>query len=200
MKAQAEIGLTPIRPSKFNKRKWLYLCSCGKQKEIDKYSVSSGTVRSCGCLYSRSRRSRNDYHGYAGKELYSIWQRMKRRCYNKRDNRYHCYGARGIKVCKEWRHSPEVFILWAKEHGWQLGLTIERINNDKGYSPNNCRFATHSEQIRNTSRNVHVTVHNETLIAKDACRKYKISWEAVKYRVHKLGMSYHDAFTKPKMK
>lgn len=80
--------------------------------------------------------------------LYSIWEHMKWRCYNAKSNRYHRYGLRGITVCEEWIRNPKEFINWGLRNGWKPGLTIDRINNDFGYSPDNCQFLTISENSK----------------------------------------------------
>lgn len=81
--------------------------------------------------------------------LHRIWQDMKTRCYNPKHESYKNYGGRGITVCEEWRKDFTAFYLWAIEHGYDKSLSIDRINNDGNYEPNNCRWATTKEQAKN---------------------------------------------------
>lgn len=86
------------------------------------------------------------------KRLRSVLANMKSRCYNRKIPEYHRYGGRGIKICKEWRESASSFVAWAVQNGYQEGLTIDRINNDSGYEPDNCRWVTNKENVRNSSK------------------------------------------------
>lgn len=93
-------------------------------------------------------------HGHAGTRLYTIWRDMRARCVNKNCKRYPDYGGRGITVCDEWRDNCVPFIEWARGNGYSEELTLDRRNNDKGYSPENCRWATRTEQTRNMRNNI----------------------------------------------
>ena len=103
----------------------------------------------------------NYKHGMKGTKLYSVWQSMKARCDNPKHFDYRHYGARGIAVCKAWRN-PESFFEWAFENGYEEGLTLDRIDNDKGYSPDNCRWTTRKEQTRNRRNSRIITFNGET--------------------------------------
>lgn len=93
---------------------------------------------------------KREYHGYRHHKLYSVWCAIKQRCYNSNNKHYANYGGRGIQMCDEWVYSAAWFIRWALDNGYREGLDIDRIDNNKGYSPENCRFTTRIENIKNT--------------------------------------------------
>lgn len=106
-------------------------------------------------------------HGLYGTRIYEIWRGMKKRCYLKSHTHYSNYGGRGIKVCDEWKQSVKSFNDWAVTHGYRDDLTIDRIDNDGDYCPDNCRWVTYKEQMRNTKRNHFLTVKGVTKTIKD---------------------------------
>lgn len=125
----------------------LYLCSCGKEFTAQVYNVSSGNTKSCGCLRRAVSTAMLTTHGMSDSIEQYTWKNMITRCTNKKSSSYKDYGARGITVCPEWRASFAVFY---KDMGNKpFGLTIERVDNDKGYSKDNCIWATHTAQNLN---------------------------------------------------
>jgi len=98
-------------------------------------------------------------HGLSKTRLYNVWCAMKERCNNPHNKSYQRYGARGITITPEWQNSFETFYAWAVENGYTDGLTIDRIDNNRGYSPDNCRWVTAAQQNRNYSRN-HLIAYN----------------------------------------
>ena len=123
----------------------LYLCpTCNGEFETDTTSVLSGKVKNC---YS----CRNIKHGDSGTKIYRMWVGIKHRCNSKKSDSYYRYGGRGIKVCSEWSDNYLTFKSWALDNGFSDELTIDRIDNDKGYYPENCRFTDYFTQSANKS-------------------------------------------------
>lgn len=116
--------------------------------------MRKGNTKSCGCLHNDSARIRFSKHGKSGTRLNAIWKAMNQRCSNPLDKNYDRYGGRGIFVCEEWRDSFQAFYEWAMANGYDENAptgqcTIDRIDNDKGYSPDNCRWVTMKTQRNN---------------------------------------------------
>lgn len=104
----------------------------------------------------------NIKHGKKGTRIYNIWIRMKVRCYNKNYDRYKDHGGRGIVMCDEWKHDFMTFYNWAMDNGYKEGLTIDRIDNDGNYEPNNCRWSTPKQQCNNRRTNIYLTYEGKT--------------------------------------
>lgn len=128
---------------------WLCLCDCGNTTRVKTSRLMSGNTSSCGCLKRESLSAIATVHGGSGTRLYKIWQNMKGRCLNPNDKSYRFYGARGIKICDEWLESFDAFRTWAIENGYSDSLTIDRIDVNGNYCPNNCRWATWDVQYAN---------------------------------------------------
>ncbi len=124
---------------------WSCLCECGNTVEVRSDHLRSGNTKSCGCLRSVT----NTKHGQSKHKLYGVWRGIKQRCYYPKHDSFKNYGARGITMCNEWRDSFKEFFEWSIKNGYAENLEIDRIDNDSGYSPENCRYITKSENCKN---------------------------------------------------
>lgn len=135
-------------PAKAVRVKWECLCDCGKNVNVEGQHLRGGLTTSCGCLQKEITSSMCKTHGLSNTRIYSIWTGMRARCNSALNKTYCYYGGRGISICSEWEN-PEKFYVWAVSHGYDENLEIDRLDNDKGYSPDNCRWVPHSENMQN---------------------------------------------------
>lgn len=133
--------------------RWLCRCSCGKDVVVIGQKLRNGRTRSCGCLSLDLKRKRSTIHGDSGTRLFRIWSGMLNRCLNEHNSGWKNYGGRGIGVCKEWSNSFVEFKSWSVSNGYKDELTIDRIDNDLGYAPWNCRWVSAKAQGRNKRTN-----------------------------------------------
>lgn len=116
------------------------------------------------------------------KQLSYAWVNMKQRCYNKKHPKYLDYGGRGITVCKEWINNKYCFVVWSLLNGFQLGLSLDRKNFNRGYTPQNCRWIALEEQLRNTRKNIFFLYNGERKCLSEWARLYGIPKETALYR------------------
>ena len=152
--------------SKYKKRYWKCKCDCGNYTIVCASQLLSGKTKSCGCLRKQIARENaiktHTTHHFTQTRLYDIWRSMKKRCYLKTHMHYSSYGARGIKICEEWKNDFISFYNWAMENGYRDDLTIDRIDVNGNYEPNNCRWATIKQQQNNKRNNIFLTYEGKT--------------------------------------
>lgn len=178
---------------------WKCRCDCGKEIVINGSNLNGGT-RSCGCLKKDANHARLYKGGFS--KLYSVWKMMHDRC-DKPDCKYYKnYGGRGIHVCDEWsgKDGYRNFRAWAESHGYADGLTLDRIDNDGDYKPENCRFATMREQSNNRRTNIVVEINGVKKTLTEWCREYNVPFSRVSVRYNKMGWSAEEALTTPRYK
>lgn len=185
------------KPSKRSiERMWLCRCECGNMKSANDARLKIGHVKSCGCFMSQRIRETQTTHGQTKTPLYAVWRGIKARCNNPRHKAYARYGGRGITVCEEWNNSFETFKDWAYANGYSQELSIDRIDNDKGYSPDNCRWADVYTQANNMSHNITFCYNGETHTVAEWARILNVGYGALKKRV-KEGWNVDDVVNKP---
>ena len=183
---------------KYHSSQWLCRCDCGNEVVVSRGNLIKGRARSCGCYKRDIQRDLHIKHGEYQSRLHNIWGDMKQRCGNKKNTNYHLYGERGITVCDEWIDDYETFRNWALNNGYSDELTLDRMDNDGMYCPDNCRWADHYTQMNNTRRTRHITYNNETHSISEWARKLGISKNTLYYRLSKNDTSLLEEYFKNK--
>lgn len=176
------------------KAKYKCKCDCGNTAVLYACNLVSGSTTSCGCFRSEKTRQLKLSHGQHGSRLYKCWQNMITRCENPNSNGYKNYGGRGISVCPEWKDF-DVFYAWAMSSGYSDGLTIERIDVNGGYAPENCTWADSFTQSRNRTDNRVIAYNGKTMIVTDWANETGINEATIRHRLNK-GWSVEDALTR----
>lgn len=169
-------GMVPYGKAKQNHYSWLFRCQCGTMCTKTVNSVKSGSTRSCGCLFRETISS----HGMTGTPEHAAWKHIKARCYDKNNNGYYRYGGRGITMSEEWKNSFEAFY---RDMGPKPSSThsVDRIDNDKGYYKDNCRWATTGEQAANKSTNVRYMYNGKSYLQGEFANIVGVSGPACAY-------------------
>lgn len=171
---------------------WHCKCDCGRQIDMSTWKFLN--YKSCGCLEKENRENLSVYtirHGMTNSRLYSVWCGIKDRCNNPNVEHYDRYGGRGIKMCDEWQNSFESFRDWAYSVGYRDDLngkeqSIDRINVDGNYCPENCRWVDQKTQMRNTSSTIYISYQGKDVPLAEFCEMFGISYpHFVKRRMQK---------------
>lgn len=168
---------------------WHCLCDCGKETDVPSSYLTSGNTKSCGCLQRDKAREAQTKHGFLTKgrpkePLYTTWQGIKARCNQKNFKEYHRYGGRGIKVCPEWEKDFSVFRQWALENGYEKGLEIDRIDVNKGYYPENCRWVKDIVNQRNKSNLIRLEYRGKLLSLGEIASEVGLTYHLIYQRYH----------------
>lgn len=140
------------KPGNDGATRWVCRCDCGNLHTVRAVHLKRGAIVSCGCYRKEIVYPKLKKHGLCKLEafhrLYRIWSQMKDRCSNPKASQYHLYGGKGITVCDEWKDHFEIFARWALFHGYADNLTIDRIDSNKNYCPENCQWLTRADNAR----------------------------------------------------
>ena len=176
---------------------WKCKCDCGNEVVVTRNNLINGNSKSCGC--SRRDNPSALKHGKSRERLYNTWQHIISRCCYKQNKQYNDYGGRGITVCAEWigERGLENFINWAMQNGYAENLTIDRIDNNKGYSPDNCRWADKKTQNNNKRSNHLITYNGETHTMAEWAVIKNINYNTLKHRINTYHWNIEKALTTP---
>lgn len=183
--------------SKHGEKIWLCKCDCGNEKKAVSSYLRSGETKSCGCYQKEMASKFNSFHHLSKHKLYRKFMKMIARCENPNNPSYKDYGARGITICKEWREDFMKFYEWSINNGYSEDLSIDRIDNDKGYSPDNCRWTTKLRQNNNRRTSRYLEYDGKRMTIADWGRETGIHQSLIGVRINKLHWSVEKALTTP---
>lgn len=158
---------------------WLCRCDCGNAKVVSGTNLKNGASKSCGCLSTELISKRSRIHAMSDTKIHYVWRGMKQRCTNPKHRGYPDYGGRGVTVCDEWLHNFQAFYNWAIVNGYKDGLSIDRIDNDKGYSPDNCRWVPRKVQNINKRTNRYIQIGTVKKSLSEWCEQYGMNYKTV---------------------
>ena len=192
---------------KYRRRMVECQCDCGNIVSVryDMLTDKKRPTRSCGCLQrditaERLRNTHNVIYGDSRERIHNIWYLIIERCNNPDNSAYHNYGGRGIKVCPEWDDGIKGYFRfkeWSLNNGYAKDLSIDRIDNDKGYSPDNCRWATVSEQANNKRNNVILEFNGRSMTLSQWAREIGMPMKVLHARIIRYGWDVERALTQP---
>lgn len=176
-------------------------CDCGNEKVVDARHLKDGSIISCGCYLhemliengKRVAKKPSNIHHLINSRIYRIWGNMVNRCTNINNPAFGRYGGRNITVCDEWKDSFETFYEWAKLSGYNDNLTIDRIDNNSGYAPDNCRWVNRYVQANNKRNNILYCYDGKTLTLSEISRMVNIPYKTLHRRINTLGWDFEKA-------
>lgn len=175
-------------------------CDCGNVCFVPTGRLTNSrtysTTRSCGCLFNET----HEQHGGSDTNLYMRWHKMKVRCNNPKAQNYKRYGGRGIRICDEWKNSFAAFRDWALSSGYKEGLTLDRIDVNGNYCPENCRWITNKEQQRNRRNNLIIEMDGQKMTLPEWCDSLGVPYDLAYSRIHTYHWDPKRALTEPARK
>ena len=183
--------------SKSGKARWRCECDCGNGTVVLSTNLVRGLTLSCGCLSREITSKRFGTHRLSESRLHETWSDMKKRCYNPNSKSFPTYGGRGITVCEEWKDDFQSFYKWAMANGYADDLTIDRIDVNGNYSPENCRWVDKLTQANNCRTNHYLTFNGKTQSIAEWARELGVSDSLIRQRIVTLGWSVERALTEP---
>lgn len=177
--------------------RWVCKCHCGKLFSLRGTQIKAGTTKSCGCFVAENGRKQLHRHGHYYKPEYSTWKRMRERCLNPECRDYPEYGGRGIKICERWMNDFEAFY---QDMGQMPSSrhSIDRIDFNGNYAPENCRWATPKEQSNNTRRNLFYDYCGRKMTLSEVCDLEKLDYKRIYHLVRTKGLKVEDAVARLK--
>ena len=173
---------------------YLCRCDCGNKTVVEKHQLITYATKSCGCLVKEHAKINFSKHNLTNHRLYNTWAHIKGRCFNPNNNSYDNYGGRGITMCDEWKKDFMNFYDWAITNGYKDDLTIDRIDVNGNYEPDNCRWVDMKVQANNKRNNFLVTIYNRTQTLSEWCDEKNLNYDKIQTRLN-LGWTLEDAMT-----
>ncbi len=173
---------------------WKCKCDCGGERIVSNDHLKRGDVIDCGCY--KKHISHSTKHGMCKTRIYRIWTLMKYRCFNPNRPEYKSYGGRGITVCDEWLDFAK-FMKWSLENGYTDDLTLDRIDTNGNYCPENCRWTTNDVQANNKRTCRYITYNGQTKTITQWAKSNNLPYYILKKRIDLLGWSFERAISEP---
>lgn len=182
------ISINEEKTKEKGKAYWNCKCECGNFCCVGGHDLKTGNTQSCGCIHTEQLRERSIKHNLRHTKIYGRWLTMRSRCNNPNFPKYKDYGARGIKVCREW-DDFKAFYDWAMNNGYSDDLTIDRIYVNGNYEPSNCRWVNAKVQANNQRRNIRLNINGveKTLMEWYEDLKPSVSYDRALARFHREG-------------
>ena len=196
-KLKATKHVNTIRKNTYTIHMYEFICDCGNSKIINFNNVKYGYTKSCGCLSKEFNKKLFTKHGFSTTRICRTWHGIIQRCLHKNSISYKHYGGRGISVCKEWKDDFMSFYNWANKNGYKKDLTIDRIDNNGNYTPDNCRWATRKEQNINKRNTRYIIFNGKEMLIQDWAKETGIKRTTIIERL-KRGWSIKEALSKPR--
>lgn len=162
---------------------WMCRCDCGNIKPVRSCTLLNGRTTSCGCFNKELASQRAKTHGKSKSRIYNIWCGMHTRCYNPKRKAYADYGGRGITICDEWKNDFQMFYDWAMANGYADNLTIDRVDVNRNYEPQNCKWSEAQRQANNRRSNLQIVYNGEGHTMAEWARISGIPYKTLHYRI-----------------